>query len=328
MRERRRKDCAGAGAKQGGEATQTMTGARMITRETIATAMYEATRLAATNLPPDVEAALVAALAEETEPLARAHLQESLENARRAAEGDGLVCADTGFPLFFVTAGSRTRVEGGFGALQGAAREATARATADSFLRPTMVDPLTRANPGDNLGPGMPRVELRFAGEGDGLEIIAAPKGGGSEIFGTCYRMMYPADGEAGVLRFAIDAIRDGCYAGKICPPAIVGVGIGGTADLCMKLAKEAALLRPIRRPHPDPKVAEIERRLYAAARGLGLGPMGAAGINAVLAVHVETAMTHTAALPVAVNAQCLVGRRWRATIASDGQVRFTGELP
>lgn len=300
----------------------------MIARKTITDAMYRAMRLAATNLPPDVEAALEAALAEETEPLARRHLADSLENARAATQGEGLVCADTGFPLFFVTAGAHTQIEGGFGALGVAAQEATARATAESYLRPTMVDPLTRANPGDNIGPGMPKVELRFAGDGEGLEIIAAPKGGGSEIFGTFYRMMYPSDGEAAILKFVIDAIRDGCYAGKICPPAIVGVGIGGTADLCMKLAKEAALLRPVRRSHPDPKVAALERKLHAAARALGIGPMGAAGINAVLAVHVDTAVTHTAALPVAVNAQCLVGRRWRAIIGAEGEVRYTGELP
>jgi tartrate/fumarate subfamily iron-sulfur-dependent hydro-lyase alpha chain len=300
----------------------------MIPFDAIATAMYEATRIAATNLPPDVEAALEAALAEETHPLARRHLQVSLENARAASRGEGLVCADTGFPLFFVTAGSSTTIEGGFGRLQEAAERATSRATADSFLRPTMVDPLTRANPGDNVGPGMPKVELRFNGEDEGLQIIAAPKGGGSEIFGTFYRMMYPSDGEAAILKFAIDAIRDGCYAGKICPPAIVGVGIGGTADLCMKLAKEAALLRRVREPHPQPRVAALERRLYDAARSLGIGPMGSSGINAVMAVHVDTAVTHTAALPVAVNAQCLVGRRWRAIISGDGAIRYTGELP
>lgn len=299
----------------------------MVSRETIVSAMYEATRLAATRLPPDVEAALVEALEEESDPLARRHLEVGLENARMASEGEGLACADTGFPLLFVTAGRRTRIEGGFEVLQDAAHEATARATADSFLRPTMVDPLTRDNPGDNVGPGMPRVELRFEGDGDGLEIIAAPKGGGSEIFGTFYRMMYPADGEAGIMKFVIDAIREGCYAGKVCPPAIVGVGIGGTADLCMKLAKEAAVLRPVRRPHADARVASIEERLYRAARALGIGPMGAAGINAVMAVHVETAMTHTAALPVAVNAQCLIARRWRAIITGDGQIRYTGEL-
>ena len=298
----------------------------MIDRDTIASAMYEAMRRAATQLPPDVAAALGSALEAETDPLARAHLQVSLDNARAAQDGEGLVCADTGFPLFFIVAGSRTQVEGGFGALQDAAAEATARATADAYLRPTMVDPLTRVNPGDNVGPGMPRVLLSFEGEGDGLEIVAAPKGGGSEIFGTFYRMMYPSDGEAGILTFVLDAIRDGCYAGKICPPAIVGVGIGGTADLCMSLAKEAAVLRPIGQAHPDANVAALERKLFDAACSLGIGAMGAAGTSAVMAVNVETAVTHTAALPVAVNAQCLVGRRWRALILADGQVRFTGD--
>ena len=298
----------------------------MIDRHLIASAMYEAMRLAATQLPPDVEAALQAALEAESDPLARRHIEVSLENARAAADGEGLVCADTGVPLFFISAGSRTQIEGGFGALHDAAAEATARATADAYLRPTMVDPLTRANPGDNVGPGMPRVLLSFEGDGDGLEITAAPKGGGSEIFGTFYRMMYPSDGEAGILSFVLDAIRDGCYAGKICPPAIVGVGIGGTADLCMSLAKEAAVLRPIGRANPDPNVAALERKLFDAARSLGIGAMGAAGTSAVMAVNVETAVTHTAALPVAVNAQCLVGRRWRASISAGGDVSFTGD--
>ena len=300
----------------------------MISRTTIESAMFEAMRLAATRIPPDVEAALRNALAEETDPLAREHLEVSLENARLAAEGRGLVCADTGFPLYFVAAGSRTQVEGGFGTLWAAAQAATARATRESFLRPTMVAPLSRDNPGDNVGQGMPKVELRFAGDGAGLDILAAPKGGGSEIFGTFYRMLFPADGEAGILKFVIECIRDGCYAGKICPPAIVGVGIGGTADLCMRLAKEAALLRPVGRPHPDPTVAAMEAKLLAATRELGLGPMGSRGVNTVIGLHIETAVTHTAALPVAVNAQCLVGRRWRAIVQADGQTTFTGELP
>jgi len=299
----------------------------MIPWATLESAMYGAMRCAATILPPDVEAALQKALEEESEPLARKHLETSLRNASLASEGKGLVCADTGFPLYFVTAGSRTEVEGGFGSLWSAAEAATDRATRQSLLRPTMVDPLSRKNPGHNVGPGMPKVELRFTGDGDGLEILAAPKGGGSEIFGTFYRMMYPADGKAGILKFVIESIRTGCYAGKICPPAIVGVGIGGTADLCMRMAKEAALLRAVGTRNQDAGVAELERKLMDAARRLGLGPMGSRGINAVIAVHIETALTHTAALPVAVNAQCMAGRRWRAAITAGGEVTFTGEI-
>ncbi|MEA1951630.1 MAG: fumarate hydratase, partial [Planctomycetota bacterium] len=195
----------------------------MIDFTTIESAMYEAMRCATTRLPPDVEAALHKALGEETNPLAVKHLEISLENARMACDGCGLVCGDTGYPLFFVKAGSQTQIEGGFGRLWDAARAATARVTGDSFLRPTMVDPLTRSNPGDNVGPGMPKLELSFSGDGDSLEILAAPKGGGSEIFGTFYRMLFPSDGEAGIMKFVLDSIRDACYAGKICPPAIVG---------------------------------------------------------------------------------------------------------
>ena len=299
----------------------------MIGYATIESAMYEAMCRAATHLPPDVEKALRRAAEEETNPLAVKHLEVSLENARLATEGAGLVCGDTGFPLFFVKAGNKTQVEGGLGRLWDAAREATARVTGDNLLRPTMVDPLTRANPGDNVGPGMPKLELSFDGNGDGLEIVAAPKGGGSEIFGTFYRMLFPSDGEAGIMKFVLESIRDACYAGKICPPAIVGVGIGGSADLCMRMAKEAALLRRVGKPNSDSKIAAMEQKLLEATRELGIGPMGSQGVNAVIGLHIETAVTHTAALPVAVNAQCLVGRRWTALISSDNRVSFSGEV-
>ena len=96
---------------------------------------------------------------------------------------------------------------------------------------------------------------------------------------------------------------------------------------LCMNLAKKAAVLRPVGKLNCDPEIAALEKELYDAARQLGVGPMGARGINAVMAVNIETAVTHTAALPIAFNAQCLVGRRWKAIISDDQQVNFTGEL-
>lgn len=298
---------------------------QLINRSTLVRAMAEAMRLAATRLPPDVEAALRAAKDDETEPIAVEQLRVSLENARLAQDAGGLVCGDTGFPLFFVTSGNGATIEGGFGTLWEAAREATRCVTDECYLRPTMVNPLTRHNPGDNCGPGMPKVELRFEGDGEGLKIVAAPKGGGSEIFGTFYRMLFPSDGEAGIMKFVLDSVRDGCYAGKICPPAIIGVGIGGTADLCVKMAKEAAVLRRVGTPHRDSKIDALERRLVAAIKELGIGPMGSKGRNAVMAVHIETALTHTAALPVAVNAQCLVGRRWTATVGADNTITYAG---
>jgi tartrate/fumarate subfamily iron-sulfur-dependent hydro-lyase alpha chain len=299
----------------------------MIAIELFEETMYEAMRLAATRLPPDVRLALERVLAEETDALARAHVQSCLLNADQAEAGAGLVCGDTGYPLFFVRLGRGAAIAGGVPSLYQAAQRATVRATTDSFLRPTMVDPLSRHNPGNNLGPGMPKVELVYGGIDGTIDLIAAPKGGGSEIFGTFYRMLYPSDGRAGIKKFIIECIKDACYAGKICPPAIVGVGIGGTADLCMKLAKEAALLRPLGTVNADAVLAGLEAELLAASRQLGIGPMGSRGINCLIGLHLATALTHTAALPVAFNAQCLIGRRWRARIAASGQVEFSGDI-
>ncbi|MBN2552826.1 MAG: fumarate hydratase [Spirochaetales bacterium] len=299
----------------------------MISRNQIETSMFESLRLAATRMPPDIREALEEVLEKESDPLSRRHLEVTLENARLASEGRGLVCGDTGFPLFFISVGAAVQIEGGYHTLWEAARSATRQATEEDYLRPTMVDPLTRKNPGTNIGDGMPRLQLRFDGPPDLLDITAAPKGGGSEIFGTFYRMLFPSDGTAGIFKFVIDSIREGCYAGKICPPAIIGVGIGGTADLCMSMAKRAAVLRPVGTRNPDGELRAIEEKLLQASRALGIGPMGSRGSYAVLAVHVQRAATHTAALPVAVNAQCSIGRRWRALIREGKNTEYTGEF-
>ncbi len=299
----------------------------MINQTIIASAMYESMRSAVTKLPEDVASALDAALREETGQLARMHLETFFKNAKLALDGKGLICGDTGFPIYFIKIRNDTKVQGGVSAIIEAARETTARLTSESFLRPTMVDPLTRENPGDNTGPGMPIVDISFSDDIEGIEIIAAPKGGGSEIFGTFYRMLFPSDGIQGVKTFIIDCIKASCYAGKICPPAIVGVGIGGTSDLCMSIAKKAALLRKVGSRNTNPSIAELEEEILKGSRKLGIGPMGSKGINAVLALHIETAHTHTAALPVAFNAQCLIGRRWKAIISNENKIKYTGEL-
>lgn len=287
--------------------------------------MYESMRKAATALPPDVEAALRAVEEEEFDPLASMHIRTFFENLEAAAGGTGLVCGDTGFPMFFLEIGEGAGFEGGFSRVREAAERAVSRLTAEAFLRPTMVAPFSRDNPGNNVGHGMPVVEISFSRRVGGVEIVSAPKGGGSEIFGTFYRMMFPSDGMRGIKSFIIDCIQKSCYAGKICPPAIVGVGIGGTSDLCMSLAKKAAVLRKIGSRNPDDNTARLEKELLAAARQLGTGPMGSRGINAVMGLHIETAYTHTAALPVAFNAQCLVGRRWKAVISPDNTIRYEG---
>jgi len=299
----------------------------MIKKATIESAMYQAIRKAVTLMPDDVKQFLEKVIKEETDSLAIKHLELTLENVRLAAEGKGLICGDTGYPLYFVKVGKDVEVEGGFTSLYKAAEVATEQATAESFLRPTMVDPITRDNPGNNIGFHMPKVDIIFDDSVEGIEIVAVPKGGGSEIFGTFYKMMYPSDGIQGILKFVIESVCQGCYAGKICPPAVVGVGIGGTADICMNIAKKAAVLTPLGSHNPDPAIAELEVKLLDALRKTGLGPMGSKGINAVLSLHIATAVTHTAALPVAVNAQCSICRRWKVKISADEKMIFTGDL-
>ncbi len=297
----------------------------MISAAVLRDAMFETMKRASLYMPPDVKQYLERALEEECEPLAKAHLSATLKNAEMAEDGCGLICADTGFPLFFVKAGPDVSIEGGFAALRQAARDAVKQATEEHYLRPTMVDPLSRSNNGVNLGSRIPSVVLEFTGTGDTLEITAVPKGGGSEIFGTFYQMMYPSDGAEGIKKFIYDSVINGCYAGKICPPAIVGVGIGGTADICMAMAKHAAVLRPLGVRSDNPEAAELEVSLEEAFRRSGIGPMGSKGIHAVMGVHIETEVTHTAALPVAVNAQCCIGRRWKCMIDGACAVTYSG---
>ncbi len=292
--------------------------------------MYESMRRAAVYMPSDVTLFLQKALEKEHEPLAHEHLAATLRNADMAGKGKGLICADTGFPLYFITADQHTEIEGGFSSLWKAARSAVIRATEENFLRPTMVDPISRKNPGNNLGKAIPAIDLSFIDTDmhtGSLEIIAAPKGGGSEIFGTFYRMMYPADGREGILKFIYDSVIESCYAGKVCPPAIVGVGIGGTADICMHMAKKAAVLRPIGSRNTDKDTADMEMLLEKAFLDADIGPMGAKGTYAVMGVHIEKEVTHTAALPVAVNAQCCIGRRWKATVRDDLKVTYSGDF-
>jgi len=292
----------------------------MITKKVLEEAMYGAVVKASTVLPKDIELALEKALEEEKDQLAKLHISTTLENCQIAKDTGKLVCADTGFPLYYIRVGNDIEIEGGFFSLESIAKEVTAKATKDAILRPTMVHPITRKNPGDNIGPHLPMVEVRFDKNIDYLEIAAIPKGGGSEIFGTFYKMMYPADGRSGIIKFILDSVREACWAGKTCPPSVIGVGIGGTADICMRIAKEAAILRPVGSRHPEREIAELEEKLIQALRSLGIGPMGGRGKYGILDLHIEYAMTHTAGLPVAINAQCSLARRGIVRVSSDGK--------
>ena len=291
--------------------------------------LYEMTHNAlvrsATTIPSDVKRAMQKVLDDEAQELAKLHMRAFLENVELAEAKGCFACSDTGWPLFYVKIGDNVQVEGGISSIYQIASEAVAQATNEYKLRPTLVHPITRENPGDNVGDYLPAVKIRFDPSIDFLEIIAVPKGGGSEMYGTYYKMLYAADGKNGVIEFVLDAFLKSSYAGQTCPPNIVGVGIGGTMEICTEIAKEAATLRPVGSRHPDKEIALLEDELLQQINALGVGPMGMGGHTAAFDVHIELAMTHSGALPVAFVAQCAVARRAFARLGPDGQIVYGG---
>ena len=181
---------------------------------------------------------------------------------------------------------------------------------------------LTRENTGANVGYRVPIVHWDFVPDWDGLDVKCVPKGSGSENM-TFLKMLVPADGVAGIKRFVLDSIVGA--GGKPCPPGIVGIGIGGSADYAMHLAKEA-IARPVGSRNPDPLVAQLEDELYELLNETGIGPMGLGGDVTVLQCHIEHADTHMTLNPVAVNYQCWAARRASAHITADGSVEYDRE--
>jgi len=265
------------------------------------------------QLPPDVKEGLARLEARETDARARAVLGTLVANVRIAEERGSLLCQDTGLPIYEVRIGRNVELDGV--ALKDAIRRGCARATREHPLRSSVVHPLTRRNEQTNCGAGVPVIHIDFIAEPERLEIEMVPKGSGSENQSWLH-MAVPADGVAAIKRFVLDCVLEA--GGKACPPTIVGVGVGGTADLCVALAKRAAT-RPLGTPCPDPEGAALEAELSAAVNLLGVGPQGLGGDATAFAVHVELAATHITMNPVAVNMQCHSARRARAVFTPRG---------
>jgi fumarate hydratase subunit alpha len=196
--------------------------------------------------------------------------------------------------------------------------EGVRRATKEVPLRPNAVHPITRKNPGDNVGEKMPYINWKV-GDQDFIEITVMTKGAGSENM-SALAMLTPAAGLKGIKEFALNTVLKA--GSNPCPPTIIGMGIGGSADIAMKLAKEA-LLRPIDRRHKDPEIAKLETELLESMNMLGIGPMGLGGKTTMLGLNIEYAYCHTASLPVAINVQCWAGRRGTVRIHKGGELAF-----
>lgn len=242
----------------------------------------------------------------ETSPTGKDVLGKILENADIACTEQVPLCQDTGFAVFFVELGQDVHLIGGD--FRQAVEEGVRRGYEEGYLRKSIVnDPIERKNTGDNT----PAIIHLSIVPGESLRIVMAPKGGGSENMSEV-KMMAPAAGVEGVKAFVIDRVRRS--GANPCPPVIVGVGIGGTFEMCAQIAKKA-LLRPVGSSHPNPFYADLESELLEKINQLGIGPQGFGGRCTALAVQIEVHPCHIASFPVSVNMQCHVARHKEVTI-------------
>ena len=264
-------------------------------------------------LPPDIKSGFGRLQRSETGSTARQMLATMVANIGVAEQTDNLLCQDTGVPIYNVWIGRGVEVDGH--ALKEALRRGCERATREYPLRSSVVHPLTRRNEHTSCGIEVPVIHVDFTDRPELLEIEMVPKGSGSEN-NSFLKMAIPADGIDAIKTFVIDCVL--AAGGKTCPPTIVGVGLGGTSDLAVALAKRAAT-RELGSRCADPEGAALEAQLSSAVNQLGVGPQGLGGDSTSFAVHIELAATHITMNPIAVNMQCHSARRARVSFTPTG---------
>ncbi len=264
-------------------------------------------------LPPDIKQGFARLEKSETNATGQGVLATMLRNIKVAEDTNNLLCQDTGIPIYNVVIGRAVEFDGY--ALKQAIIKGCERATKEHPFRSSVVHPMTRQNAQTSCGRLIPVINIEFIDQADTLSIEMIPKGSGSEN-NSWLKMAIPADGIDAIKTFVIDCVLEA--GGKTCPPTIVGVGVGGTADLCVHLSKVAAT-RPLGTQCDDPEGAKLEAELSAVVNKLGVGAQGLGGDSTSFAVHIETAATHITLNPVAVNMQCHSARRARATFTPHG---------
>ena len=259
------------------------------------------------ELGEDVLSALKQAHKTEKSPLGRETLSQLIENARIAREEHMPLCQDCGTAVVFLEIGQDIHISGG--SLNAAVEEGVRQGYAQGYLRKAMVSqPFSaRINTKDNTPPVIHSEIV----PGDKLKIMVMPKGGGAENMSKL-AMLLPNDGSKGIIDLVVKTVDEA--GGNACPPLIIGLGIGGTAEKAMLMAKKA-LLRKVAQPNPDPEKAQLEKEILVQVNALGIGPMGYGGSTTALAVHALVMPAHIGSLPVAVNLQCHSARHKEAVL-------------
>lgn len=271
--------------------------------------VYDMIRRSSTSISPDVEELMKRALDRETNVTAKSMMQAMIDDAALAGEKGKPVCQSPGFPTVYVSFGDRSAPGED---LKGIWAEAIMEGTREHLLRPSMVHPLTRKNPGDNSGVGVPNFEFDYVPDQEYLEMLVSFKGCGAELANAMQiftvAKLEKGNNYAGLKRWVLDAVIQG--GGKPCPPGGIGIGLGGQMDVACKLARKAISTRRWDDAHPDPMYAELEHELLENINSLGIGAAGTGGDTTLLAVKIGAVTTHTAIAPAAISFHCWVARR------------------
>lgn len=278
--------------------------------------VYQLLHHACTTISPDALHLIRKASEQETHPEAKVFLETMIDNVSQASVQDKPVCQSPGFPTVWIRFGECFDM----GPLLSYLPKALTQATREGLIRPSIVHPLTRHNPGDSTGLGVPNIELRYVPDQPFVEIIMSAKGCGAEL-GNISKILTPATlgkNYSGLKQLVLDTVINA--GGFPCPPSAIGIGIGGQMDISAKLSREAISTRNWMDHNPDSLLDDLEQELLEDINKLGIGPGGIGGKTTTLAVKMAYAATHTAICPVTINFHCWVARRFGIRIYPDGR--------
>ncbi|MEM4347314.1 MAG: fumarate hydratase [Candidatus Altiarchaeota archaeon] len=278
--------------------------------------IFELIKRVETSLPRDVEKKLREAYKRETNELARIQLGEILKNVKFARKNSLPICQDTGLLTFYVRLGDETKIT----EIERAIKSAIVIATKKIPLRENLVDAINRKPRNSNLGNKQPEINFEFIPNKREIEISLIAKGAGSENMNS-YKNLSPNETTEGIKKFILEKVKE--KSKNSCPPIILGVGIGGSSEQAMKLAK-IALLRKLDEKNKNREIAKLEEEILNEINKLGIGTMGLGGDITCLKVAIETADTHIASLPIAISFGCWAMRRANVRISSNGKVKFS----
>ena len=246
-------------------------------------------------------------------------LETILENIEEAHKNKSIICQSPGYGTVYIKHGTEIFIEN----IEELIKESLVELTQEGFFRPSIVDPLTRNNNGDNSGYRSPNFEYELDCDMDFIEIIISFKGCGVEVFNRMkvFTLAEMGGNYEGIKKFVLETMSEA--GGRPCLPVAIGIGIGGQVDVAAKLSRKAVSVRSWKERNKIEEIREIEEQLLQELNMLNIGSGGLGGNTTAIAVNIETAATHTAICPVCINFHCWAARRAGVRIYKDGKTEM-----